>query len=86
MQQVDAVTPFALGLFAILSEDREGSERPFLFLTSFSSSDFSLGYLEHTYRIYFKTLGDVVEEVRTVFESRNDLTVHIPTFLGAVLV
>ncbi len=31
-------------------------------------------------------LGDVVEEVRTVFEERGDVTLYIPSFINTGIV
>jgi len=35
---------------------------------------------EKPYKISLKILGQVVEDVRTVFEERNDVSLYIPTF------
>lgn len=44
-------------------------------------TEFSLkGYLKQSYKISFKNLGDVVEDVRTVFERLGDTSIYIPEF------
>ncbi len=40
-----------------------------------------VGYPEKPYNTCFKMLGDVVEDVRTVFERLGDTSIYIPTFV-----
>ncbi len=36
--------------------------------------------MKSPYKLGLFVLSNIVEEVRTIFEEKNDATIHIPTF------